>query len=354
MSIVRTILNGGMALAVVAAIAAGLPNPALAEVNPLCTKAPEVKKMTMMMDWLPYFSWAPFLAAETEGFFAEEGIEVNVIEPPSVADPIKLLVTNKVDFAISYVPAMFSARDKGIPVKTIAALQRNLSAAMFWLPDTPIAKVADLKGKTIGLTAKLDERAYLKALLATANLTLNDVTIVDPGFGWARLMLDKKIDASHGVVTNPASMAGIGGPKTLSGFKYRDHGVPNYPWLLIAASDQFLTKNGAATCRFLRAVSRGADIAIGRRTKTQMLAETLNKMNSAYSVDTLLHHARLMEPDLFDDKGQFGTLNLAEWETARKWMIENGIIAKDSKVKVDEVATNAFMPGEYPSGLLKK
>ena len=354
MRIFRTFLNRAMALAVVSAVAAGLPSAVHATVNPLCTKAPEVKKMTMMMDWLPYFSWAPFLAAETEGFFAEEGIEVNVIEPPSVADPIKLLVTNKVDFAISYVPAMFSARDKGIPVKAIAALQRNLSAAMFWLPDTPITKVADLKGKTIGLTAKLDERAYLKALLATANLTLNDVTIVDPGFGSTRLLLDKKIDATHGVVTNPASMAGVGGPKTLSSFKYRDHGVPNYPWLLIASNDQFLSKNGATTCRFLRAASRGADVALGRRTKTQTLAENLNKMNPAYTVDTLIHHARLMEPDFFDDKGQFGTLNLAEWEVARKWMIENAIIAKDSKVKVDEVATNAFMPGEYPSGLLKK
>ena len=145
-----------------------------------------------MMDWLPYFSWAPFVSAEKEGFFADEGIEVNVIEPPSVSDPIKLLVTNKVSFAVSYVPALYAARDKGIPVKGVAALQRNLSASLYWLPDSKISSVADLKGKTIALTAKLDERAYVKALLASAGLTMKDVKTVNPGFASSRLLIDKK------------------------------------------------------------------------------------------------------------------------------------------------------------------
>lgn len=354
MKALRRITKVGFLLAAMSAVGLASSGDARAEVNPLCSKPPETNKLSMMMDWLPYFSWAPFVAAEVEGFFADEGIDVNVIEPPSVADPIKLIATNKINYAIGYVPALFSARDKGIPVKAIAALQRNLSAQLFWLPDSPIKKVEDLKGRTIGLTAKLDERAYLKALLASANLTMNDITIVDPGFAAMRLLLDKKIDAAHGVAGTPASMAGMGGPSSLSSFKYRDYGVPNYPWLLISSNDQFLAKNPAATCRFLRAVSRGADVALGRRTKTQATAEAISKMNPAFSVDTLLHHARLMGADFIDDSGKFGTLDLAEWETARKWMIDNGIIAKDSKVTAADVATNAYLPGDYPSGLQKK
>ena len=341
-------------LAAVALFALASSKGAWAETNPHCSKPPEVKQMSMMMDWLPYFSWAPFVAAEEEGFFADEGIEVNVIEPPSVSDPIKLLVTNKVSFAISYVPALYAARDKGIPVKGIAALQRNLSASLYWLPDTAIKSVADLKGKTIALTAKLDERAYVKALLASAGLTMKDVKTVNPGFASSRLLIDKKVDATHGVVTNPASIAGLGGPSSVKSFKYRDHGVPNYPWLVISSTDSFLAKNPAATCRFLRAASRGADVAVGRRSKTQALAVTINKMNPSYSTKTLVHHARLMAPDFHDEKGRFGTLVIQDWEAARGWMIENGIIRKGSKVTASDVATNAYMPGDYPSGLLKK
>ncbi len=341
-------------LAALAALSITSPQDAAAQTNPHCDKPPEVKQMSMMMDWLPYFSWAPFIAAENEGFFADEGIEVNVIEPPSVADPIKLLVTNKVNFAISYVPALYSARDKGIPVKGVAALQRNLSAQLYWLPDTSIQSVADLKGKTIALTAKLDERAYVKALLATAGLTMKDVMVVNPGFASSRLLIDGKIDATHGVVTNPASVAGLGGPSSLKSFKYTDHGVPNYPWLVITSTDSFLEKNPAATCRFLRAASRGADVAIGRRSKTQALAEQINKMNPSYSTKTLAHHARLMAPDFHDEQGRFGTLVIEDWEGARAWMIENGIVRKGSKVAAQDVATNDYLPGDYPSGLLKK
>lgn len=341
-------------LAALATLIVAERQSAPAQTNPQCDKPPEVKQMSMMMDWLPYFSWAPFIAAENEGFFADEGIEVNVIEPPSVADPIKLLVTNKVSFAISYVPALYSARDKGIPVKGIAALQRNLSAQLYWLPDTPIKSVADLKGKTIALTAKLDERAYVKALLASAGLTLKDVTTVNPGWASSRLLIDGKVDATHGVVTNPASVAGLGGPSSLKSFKYRDHGVPNYPWLVITSTDSFLAKNPAATCRFLRAASRGADVAVGRRSKTQALAVEINKMNPSYSTKTLVHHARLMAPDFHDDQGRFGTLVIKDWETARAWMIDTGIIHKGSKVTANDVATNDYLPGDYPSGLLKK
>ena len=249
-----------------------------------------------------------------------------MIEPPSVSDPIKLLVTNKVSFAVSYIPALYAARDKGIPVKGIAALQRNLSASLYWLPDSKISSVADLKGKTIALTAKLDERAYVKALLASAGLTMKDVKTVNPGFASSRLLIDKKVDATHGVVTNPASVAGLGGPKSLKSFKYRDHGVPNYPWLVISSTDSFLAKNPAATCRFLRAVSRGADVAVGRRSKTQALANTINEMNPSYSIKTLVHHARLMAPDFHDENGRFGTLVIQDWESARGWMVDNGII----------------------------
>ena len=341
-------------LAALAALSLAAPREAAAATNPHCDQPPEVTQMSMMMDWLPYFSWAPFIAAENEGFFADEGIEVNVIEPPSVADPIKLLVTNKVNFAISYVPALYSARDKGIPVKGVAALQRNLSAQLYWLPDTPITSVADLKGKIVALTAKLDERAYVKALLATAGLTMKDITVVNPGFASSRLLIDGKVDATHGVVTNPASVAGLGGPGSLKSFKYRDHGVPNYPWLVIASTDRFLADNPAATCRFLRAASRGADVAIGRRSKTQSLAEQINQMNPSYATKTLIHHARLMAADFHDDMGRFGTLVIEDWETARAWMIENGIIREGSQVTAADVATNDYLPGDYPSGLLKK
>ena len=347
-------IAGLAAAAVLATLSAAPLGDASAATNPHCDKPPEVTQMSMMMDWLPYFSWAPFIAAENEGFFADEGIEVNVIEPPSVADPIKLLVTNKVNFAISYVPALYSARDKGIPVKGIAALQRNLSAQLYWLPDTAIESVADLAGKTVALTAKLDERAYVKALLATAGLTMKDITTVNPGFASSRLLIDGKVDATHGVVTNPASVAGLGGPSSLKSFKYRDHGVPNYPWLVISSTDRFLAANPAATCRFLRAASRGADVAIGRRSKTQALAEQINGMNPSYSIKTLVHHARLMAADFHDDEGRFGTLVIEDWERAREWMIANGIVREGSAVMANDVATNDYLPGDYPSGLLKK
>ena len=53
---------------------------------------------------------------------------MDIIAPPSAAEPLKMLAADQVDFAINYVPALFTARAAGIDVKAVAAHQRNLSA----------------------------------------------------------------------------------------------------------------------------------------------------------------------------------------------------------------------------------
>jgi putative hydroxymethylpyrimidine transport system substrate-binding protein len=313
-----------------------------APVDP-CGGENETGKITIMMDWLAYWSWAALVAANDQGYYAEEGLEVEVIAPPSAAEPLKMLAANQVDFAINYVPALFPARHVGIEVKAVAAHQRNLSASLYWLPDTDISGPEDIRGKTVGATAKLDENAYLDTLLESQGMTRDDITIVDPGWGWATFLLEGKIDVAYGVVTNPASMKGIGGPFDLVRLEYAEFGVPNYPWLLFVSSDPFLEANPAATCRFLRATNRGVQYAYTDQSSMQAIAEKLHSINDGFAVETSLDHAQLMQPDFFDESGQWGSLVVEDWEAARSWLIARGLLPEDSDVQVSDVMSNEYI-----------
>ena len=305
-----------------------------------CGGENETNTITVMMDWLAYWSWAPLVAADSQGYYAAEGLKVDVIAPPSAAEPLKMLAANQVDFAINYVPALFTARAAGIDVKAVAAHQRNLSSSLYWLPDSDIEGPEDFRGKIIGATAKLDENAYLDTLLEQLGMTRDDITIVDPGFSWAPLLLEGSIDVAYGVATNPASMKGIGGPFDLVRLEYKDYGVPNYPWLLFVSSDAFLDENPAATCRFLRATDRGVSYAYTDDATTLSIAEMLHGINDGFAVQTSLDHAGLLRADFFDENGQWGSLVEADWEAGRAFLVERGLLESDSTVQVSDVMTN--------------
>lgn len=323
-----------------AAQAAATAEEAAAGPTDPCGGENETSTITIMMDWLAYWSWAALVAADDQGYYAEEGLKVDIIAPPSAAEPLKMLAADQVDFAINYVPALFTARAAGIDVKAVAAHQRNLSASLFWLPDAGIEGPQDFRGKTIGATAKLDENAYLDTLLEREGMTRDDITIVDPGFSWAPLLLEGSIDVAYGVAPSPASMKGIGGPFDLVRLEYRDYGVPNYPWLLFVSSDAFLDANPAATCRFLRATDRGIAYAYSDGATTEAMANMLHGINDGFAVQTNIDHSGLMRADFFDENGQWGKLVEADWEAGRAWLVERGLLEADSTVQVSDVMTN--------------
>ena len=323
-----------------AAEAAATAQEAAAGPTDPCGGENETSTITIMMDWLAYWSWAALVAADDQGYYAEEGLKVDVIAPPSAAEPLKMLAANQVDFAINYVPALFTARAAGIDVKAVAAHQRNLSSSLFWLPDAGIEGPQDFRGLTIGATAKLDENAYLDTLLELQGMTRDDITIVDPGFSWAPLLLEGSIDVAYGVASSPASMKGIGGPFDLVRLEYKDYGVPNYPWLSFVSSDAFLEENPAATCRFLRATNRGIAYAYSDEATTEGIANMLHGINDGFAVQTTLDHAGLMRPDFFDENGQWGMFVESDWEAARAWLVARGLMEADSTVQVSDVMTN--------------
>lgn len=326
-----------------AAEAAATAEEAAAGPTDPCGGENETSTNTIMMDWLAYWSWAALVAADDQGYYAEEGLKVDIIAPPSAAEPLKMLAADQVDFAINYVPALFTARAAGIDVKAVAAHQRNLSASLFWLPDAGIEGPQDFRGKTIGATAKLDENAYLDTLLEREGMTRDDITIVDPGFSWAPLLLEGSIDVAYGVAPSPASMKGIGGPFDLVRLEYRDYGVPNYPWLLFVSSDAFINANPAATCRFLRATDRGIAYAYSDDATTEAMANMLHGINDGFAVQTNIDHSGLMRADFFDENGQWGKLVEADWEAGRAWLVERGLLEADSTVQVSDVMTNEYI-----------
>jgi len=130
--------------------------------------------------------FAPLYVADAKGYFADEGIKLNLQSVTSGQDAIPLASTGKLDAVVAgFSAGMFNAINEGLDVKVVGSMAvavgdpDNSSTHLVTSPS--ITTVADLKGKKIGAAGGPGGAgAYLTAIaLQSAGLTLSDVTIVN-------------------------------------------------------------------------------------------------------------------------------------------------------------------------------
>jgi NitT/TauT family transport system substrate-binding protein len=142
------------------------------------------------------------LIAEEKGYFREAGLEVKIERIDSLGKAVAFLAANHVQVAQGGINAgIFNAMGQGLPV-TLALdggstplyhkilVRRGL--------EDKIKAVADLKGRTVGLSAPGSTSMYEMAMtLATAGLTLKDVEVKHLAFSqMATALANGALDAA--------------------------------------------------------------------------------------------------------------------------------------------------------------
>ncbi|MEO0363343.1 MAG: ABC transporter substrate-binding protein, partial [Pseudomonadota bacterium] len=116
----------------------------------IAAPAAAADKMTLILDWFVNPDHGPIILAEEKGYFAEEGLEVEVIAPADPSDPPKLAAAGRADLAISYQPQLHLQIHEGLPLIRVGTLVATPLNCLLVLADGPIETPADLKGKKIG------------------------------------------------------------------------------------------------------------------------------------------------------------------------------------------------------------
>ena len=68
--------------------------------------ASSAEKLTVYLDWFVNPDHAPLVIAETQGYFKDAGLEVELIPPSDPSAPPRLIAAGQGDIAISYQPQL--------------------------------------------------------------------------------------------------------------------------------------------------------------------------------------------------------------------------------------------------------
>lgn len=194
------------------------------------------EKLTVLLDWAVNPDHAPLILAQTQGYFAARGLDVELIAPSDPNDPPKLVAAGRADLAVTYQPQLILLVNQGLPLKRVATLIDTPLNCLAVLADGPVKSIADLKGKRVGYSVAGFEDALLNTMLATAGLTTADVQLINVNFALATSLAAGQVDAVIGAYRNfeIPEMALLGKPARI--FPVEDHGVPSYDELIIVAA----------------------------------------------------------------------------------------------------------------------
>jgi putative hydroxymethylpyrimidine transport system substrate-binding protein len=323
--------------AIVAAIALAGGLTACGEKSEDVGKA-ETTPFGLTLDFYPNPDHAGIYMAEKLGYFEDAGLEVSIDTPSDPAAPIKQVAAGATDLAISYEPEVVLAREQGLDVVAVGALVDRPLTSLIWLKKSGIRGIGDLRGKTIATAGIPYQDAYLKTILARANLSPSDVKTVNVGFGLLPAIISGRADAMLGGFSNVEGVDLRLRGKDPVVTPVDRLGVPTYDELVLVAQRKRLEEDPEPVRLFLAALARGtAAAAKSPGASTKAVLEANN------SVDPKLTRAEVEAtlPVLGRQE-----MSVPQWAGFIAWMHDNRLIS--SEPSPSQVLSNAYVPGKIP------
>src|ERR1035437_1330269 len=156
--------------------------------------ARSAQSLTLMLDWFPNADHVGIYQALAEGDFAKAGLDVHVQVPSNPASPLQLLAAGKIDAAISYEPELLLARNRNLPLVSVAAIVQQPLTSIVSLDSKHIKTAAQLRGKRVGDAGIPYQHAYLQTILAHAGVPAASVKEINVGSNLLPAMLSGRCD----------------------------------------------------------------------------------------------------------------------------------------------------------------
>ena len=215
-------------------------------------RAADTRKVRLQLGWLASNGILGEVAADRLGYFAEEGLELEIMPGGPNIDGVAAVASGANNFgSISSSPSLMLARSAGIPVKCVAAGYQQHPFTYFSLERAPVRKPADLVGKKVATQGTA--RILLRALLAKNGISEDNIEVSVMGGDMGPLMTGQ-VDVVTGWKTNVNALSILGDERV--DMALWDTGIQLYanPYY---TTDSVLAENRDMVEATIRAIARG-------------------------------------------------------------------------------------------------
>lgn len=100
--------------------------------------------LTVVLDWYPNALHAFLYEAQEKGYFAEQGLDVDIQSPAGVNDAMSMVAAGKADIGLYYQQDVIQARaEQNVPIKSIGAVVQGplISCSRSRIKISPLRRI---------------------------------------------------------------------------------------------------------------------------------------------------------------------------------------------------------------------
>jgi len=286
---------------------------------------------------------SPYLLGADKGFYAEEGLDVKVLEGKGVTSSMQLVASKQDTFAVVDPPSLMLGVAQGMPIRQVVQIYQVSPNALISWESAGIKKPADLIGKTVATLQGDTTTTMLCALLAKNGVDSQKVKIVTSDGGTRnQTFLSKRAEAITGFTNDSYVGLKSTADAPISYFAYSDFGIDTMGDG-VAANIETIRANPDVVRGFVRGTLRAYKYALEHPEEAiASLAKAAPSIKREVEVEKLKATARLL--DSADTKANgVGFSSKEKWIATQNLMLQFGGLTKT----VDDVSiyyTNEFLP----------
>ena len=307
-----------------AAIAAGFSPAVFAE--------DDLTEITFCLDWTPNTNHTGIYAAKALGYYEEEGLDVEIVQPPENGS-VLMCAAGQAEFAVDAQDTMAASLDLEEPLEVTAVaaiLQHNTSGILSRAGDG-IESPKGLEGKVYSTWESPIEMAMIRYCMEQEGADFDKVTLIpnditdEPAalaanqtdavwvfYGWSGINAEQEgVDCDYWNFSDITSEL--------------DYYTP-----VILANNDFLEESPETAKAFLRATAKGYEYAVQNpKEAADLLIEGDETGSLTGSQDLVYASQEWLSGQYIADASSWGVFDPARWDGFYGWIYKNGLTEHD-------------------------
>lgn len=299
----------------------------------------ETEKITFVLDWTPNTNHTGLYVAENLGYFEDQGLEVEIVQPPE-GGADALVASGRAQFGVSFQDSMAPgvAGDNALPTTAVAALIQHNTSGIISRKGEGMDTPKGMEGKKyatwdgpievamIQNVVEQDGGDFSKVEMIPSTVT-DEVSALESGsvdaiwifYAWAGVKFE------------------LTGAET-DYFAFKDiNPVFDYYTPVVIANNEFLEEEPETAKKFLTALRDGYEYAI---ENPEEAADILCEAAPELDPELVLASQEYLKDQYKAEVSQWGYIDPERWNAFYQWLNENGLTGA-------EIPENAGFSNDY-------
>jgi len=298
----------------------------------------ELKKVQVVLDWTPNTNHTGLYVARDKGFFKEQGLEVEIIQPGQTGAD-QMVASGGAQFGISYQESITMARIANVPIVSIAAVIQHNTSGFASPKEKGIDSPAKFEGQRYGGWGAPVEEAVIGSLMKEQGADIGKVEMISIGDSDFFTAVKRDIDFAWIYYAWTGVEAELRGEDINMVYLTDYSDSLDYYTPVLATNETMIKEQPEVVKAFVAGAAKGYQFAIEH---PEDAAAVLSAAEPDLNAELVLASQKWLSPRYQDDAPRWGEQKLSVWENYANWMYEHGLL--EGELEADKAFTNEFLP----------